>query len=268
MKKKVILITGASSGIGKACATYLSTRGYKVYAHSRNPSPMDSFSMIPLDVTNEDSIKHVVSTILEKEKRIDVLINNAGFGISGSVEEAPIDDVNHLFDTNFFGVLRMIQHVLPVMRQQHTGIIINISSIGGVLGLPYQGMYSATKFAVEGMTEALRMEVRSFGISVVLVEPGDSKTSFTSNRKKIKGSLENSPYQQTQQTVEAVVEYDEQHGSDPLIIARRIEKIISSSHPRLRYRLGSFSQRFAAMLKGVISDRVVQWLLMKYYKVR
>ena len=269
MENKVILITGASSGLGKACADYLVQKGYTVYGTSRKTQNKSSSTvqMVQMDVNDDASVNKAISSILKKEGVIDVVINNAGWGISGSIEESTIEETKTLFETNFFGTLRVIQHVLPSMRKQHQGMIINVSSIGGVLGLPYQGMYSATKFAVEGMTEALRMEVSPFGIKVVLVEPGDFKTSFTGNRKKI-SPKSNSAYHDFQKNTEAVVEHDEQHGSDPIIIGSLVHRIIRSSHPKVRYRVGGLSQKFIASLKGVLSDRILQWILMKYYKVK
>lgn len=271
MNEKVVLITGASSGIGKQCAHYLSEKGYKVYGTSRKAvyppkKTSDDITLINMDVTDEASIKKAIQFIYEKEKRIDVLINNAGWGISGAIEETTIADAQDLFNTNFFGIMRTIHNILPIMREQQSGSIINISSIGGVMGLPFQGLYSATKFAVEGLTEALRMEVKPFGISVVLVEPGDFKTSFTGQRKKSSSLNKDSVYQKRAEQAMQVVEHDEQHGSSPLKIAVLIDKIISTSNPKVRYRVGSFSQKFAASLKGVISDRVLQWILLKYYK--
>ena len=275
MDKRVILLTGASSGLGKSTASYLSKKGYLVFGTSRNAPKPDTLSipknptdpiMIRMDVTSEQSIAEAISFIQSKVGHIDVLINNAGWGISGPIEETSVDQSKSLFDTNFFGMLSVTKQVLPIMRAQHHGMIINLSSIGGVLGLPFQGLYSASKFAIEGLSEALRMEVQGFGIDVVLVEPGDFKTDFTKNRKKI--ITDSSPYKKVVDESTSIFEHDEQNGSDPVQIAQTIEKILRSNHPKVRYRVGSFSQRFAASLKGVISDRIVQWILMKYYKVK
>ena len=274
MKRKVILITGASSGLGKATAHHLASQGFIVIGTSRHGSSLKSLNeskektspfILKMDLTNEQSIEEAVYTIMKTYGSIDVLINNAGMGISGSVEESNITDVKKLFETNFFGTLNLTQTVLPIMRKQQSGLIISMSSIGGVLGLPFQGIYSASKFAIEGVMESLRMEVHKFGIKVVLVEPGDFKTNFTKNRKK--SLKKSSEYYTLEKNATSVFEHDEQNGSDPVIVAKIIEKIINSKHPKLRYRVGSFSQKFAASLKGVISDRIVQWILMKYYKL-
>jgi short-subunit dehydrogenase len=273
MENKVILITGASSGIGKATAEYLAKKGHKVIGTSRKAqfkegttsSNGNTLILIQMDVTDEKSVKNGVTFIQNKFGRIDVLINNAGNGISGPIEETSAEDAHTLFNTNFFGPLMLTQYVLPIMRSQKSGLIITVSSIGGVLGLPYQGLYSASKFAIEGLTESLRMEVHRFGIKVVLIEPGDFKTEFTSNRKKI--LIDSSPYTTSALRTTEIFEHDEKQGTNPIKVAQLIDKIINSNHPRLRYRVGSTSQKFAASLKGVISDRIVQWILFKYYNV-
>ena len=275
MKKKVILITGASSGLGKATAIYLSSQGHTVIGTSRNGKSISSIKttdsssnliLLKMDIRKEESIEKIISFIKKKYDTLDVLINNAGIGISASIEESSITDSKELFDTNFFGNLIVTQHVLPIMRKQGFGLIITLSSIGGVLGLPFQGMYSASKFAVEGAMESLRMEVNKFGINVVIVEPGDFKTSFTKNRKKY--LHKSSPYYDLEKKTTEVFEHDEINGSDPNKVANLIGKIIDSRNPKVRYRVGSFSQKLAASFKGVLSDRLVQWILMKYYKVR
>jgi len=270
MNEKVILITGASSGLGETCANYLSSKGYCVYGTFRTQpfhQPSDSsVHMVQMNVDDTSSVHNAINHIIKKEGHIDVVVNLAGWGISGPIETVTIDETKKLFETNFYGTLRVLQTILPEMRKQGRGRIINVSSIGGVLGLPFQGTYSATKFALEGMTEALRMEVKSFGVDVVLVEPGDFKTNFTKNRKK-HHIVNDSVYHSQQIITESVVEHDETHGYQPIKFARLIEKIINKNNPRLRYRVGSFSQKFAAALKGVAPDRFVQWMLMKYYKL-
>jgi len=273
MENKVIVITGASSGIGKSSAAYLASKGYTVYGTSRHASlppksnDSDSFFMIKMDIDDDVSVNKAIQYIIKKEGRIDVLVNNAGWGISGAIEETSLDLAKSLFETNFFGQLRSCNAVLPSMREQRHGLIINISSIGGILGLPFQGLYSATKFAVEGLTEALRMEVKEYGLNIVLVEPGDFKTSFTRRRKKISTINKKSVYQNKAMKTMAVVEHDEQQGSSPVKIAYLLEKIICSSHPKIRYQVGSFSQKFIAKMKGVFPGKFTQWILMKYYKI-
>ena len=180
--QKVVLITGTSSGIGKAAAELLSKNNYKVYGTSRKVIKSDIFEMIQMDVTDDNSVSKAINYIVEKEGKIDILINNAGIGIAGPIEDTFIEEVRQQFETNFIGVVRTCQNVLPIMRENNGGLIINVASMAGQIGLPYQGLYSASKFAIEGFSEALRLEVLQFGIDVIVVEPGDIATSFTKNR--------------------------------------------------------------------------------------
>ena len=177
---KIVLITGASSGIGKAIATLLFEEGYKVYGTSRNPknSVHFSFELIALDVLKVDTIVSAISYIIEKEGRLDVLVNNAGMGITGPIEETPTDKMRAVFNTNLFGAIEVMKGVLPQMRKQNSGTIINITSIAGYMGLPYRGIYSATKGALEIITEATSMEVKNFGINVVNVAPWKNHFRF------------------------------------------------------------------------------------------
>ena len=183
MQSQVILITGASSGFGKITAQMLSEQGHIVYGTSRKPSEdMNQVKMLVVDVTNSFSVCQAVERILLEQGRIDVLINNAGIGIGGALELATEEEVNIQMNTNFFGVVNTCKAVLSSMRKARKGKIINMSSIGGVMGIPYQGFYSASKFAVEGYSEALALEVHPFHIKVCVVEPGDFNTGFTDNR--------------------------------------------------------------------------------------
>ncbi len=272
-EQTVVLITGASSGIGKACAEHLACRGYRVFGTSRHapfpPAPPSPGlpTMIQMDVTQDESVRRAVDFILRGAGRLDVVVNNAGFGFGGAVEDTSIEEAKEQFETNFFGMLRVCRAVLPAMRERGSGLIVNISSIGGVIGLPYQGLYSAAKFAIEGVTEALRMEVRRFGVRVTLIEPGDTRTGFTANRRRVRAARENPAYAEDFARVMAVVEADEQGGASPEGVARVLERIIRARSPRPRYRVGAFFQRLAATLKGILPGRLFEWLLMKYYRL-
>jgi NAD(P)-dependent dehydrogenase (short-subunit alcohol dehydrogenase family) len=194
----VVLVTGASSGIGKACAERLFARGCRVYGTSRQApralaqvrtsdlAPM--LRMIPLDVTSDASVDAAVGVVVACEGRIDAVVNNAGFGVAGAAELTTIEEAREQFETNFFGTVRVCRAVLPVMRQQGSGRILNVSSIAGRIGIPFQAFYSASKFAIEGFSEALRMEVAPFGVKVVLIEPGDFRTGFTAARRLARGA--------------------------------------------------------------------------------
>ncbi len=165
---KVVLITGGSSGIGKSIGEFLNEKGFTVYGTSRNPNnyPESKFKIIPLDVTKKETIALAIETVVKKEDRIDVLINNAGVGITGPIEEISEKEIKANFETNFFGPINVIKAVLPQMRAQHSGLVINITSIAGYMGLPYRGVYSASKGALEIITEAFRMEIKDFNIKI------------------------------------------------------------------------------------------------------
>lgn len=263
---KVILITGASSGIGKASAEYLAQQGHTVFGTSRYPGSYPKpkgYTILQMDVTEVESIQAAVNQIIEDKGKIDVLINNAGFGIAGTIEDTSIGKAKEQFETNFFGTVRLIKSVLPIMRKQDSGLIINISSIGGLIGLPYQSMYSASKFAIEGFTESLYKELRSSKIKITMIEPGDFKTGFTEKREIPKNANQSIAFQNTLQ----VIENDENTGQDPKLIGKLLSQIINKSNPRLRYTVGAFDQRLSVLLKRLLPNRLFDWIIMKHYKV-
>ena len=265
---RVVLVTGASSGIGKCCADYLAQRKFRVYGTSRkaqwdnaNLKTSLSFEMIPMDVTDDASVQKAIEYILDRESQIDVVINNAGFALIGALEDTAIEEAKSQFETNFFGVLRVCRSVLPIMRPRNSGYIINISSIGGQIGLPFQSIYCASKFAVEGAMEALRMEVKPFGIHVVLIEPGDFNTEITSQRQKTEKSTKNSAYQSTFKKVLQTVASGELKAPTPEPIAILIHNIINISSPRPRYTVGKISQRTAVLLKKILPSCLFEYLI-------
>jgi NAD(P)-dependent dehydrogenase (short-subunit alcohol dehydrogenase family) len=263
----VVLVTGASSGLGRSCAEYLHARGCRVYGSSRRASLDAPFSFLQMDVTSEDSVAQAVRLVLEREGRIDVVLNNAGDGVAGAVEDTSIAEAQQQLDTNFFGALRVCRAVLAPMRAQGSGLIINVSSLGGLVALPFQGLYSASKFALEGMTEALRMEVKPFGVRVVLVEPGDFRTGFTAQRRKARAA-EHGAYTERFHRALATMERDERGGSDPAAVARLVERLINTSAPRLRYKVGSIWQKFATgPLRALLPQKLYEYLLAMSYGV-
>lgn len=265
---QVILITGAFSGLGKAAADLLFSLGYIVYGTSRKPAGhRAAFNLIAMDVTDEQSVLNAVNEVVAREGKIDVLLNNAGMGMAGALENFSMDEALKQFDTNFFGMARVVNAVLPVMRAKKSGKIINISSIGGLMGLPFQGHYSAAKYAVEGFSEALSMEVRPFNIKVVVVNPGDFKTGFTSNRLFTVSDSMDSVYKNEFRKAVPIIEKDEQGGSDPIMLARTIEKIIRKKNPHFRYIVGRFDQRLMARIKPFLPRKLVEWILMDHYKI-
>jgi NAD(P)-dependent dehydrogenase (short-subunit alcohol dehydrogenase family) len=276
---RIVLVVGASSGIGRACALHLARRGYRVFGTTRrSPSDVevdlrreltssDRLELIAMDVDEEASVAAGVEEVTERAGRIDGVVNCAGFGIGGSVEDTADDEAKAIFETNFFGTLRVCRAVLPIMRRQGSGTIVNLSSIGGRIALPFQGLYSATKFAVEGLTESLRMEVHRFGVRVVLVEPGDFATGFTDNRRPARGAAQNQAYAGAYRSALSVVEKDERGGGSPEAIGRLVARILSARSPRLRYTVGPVLQRIAVRLKSVLPSKLFGWALRQYYHV-
>ncbi|MBT8296508.1 MAG: SDR family oxidoreductase [Gramella sp.] len=266
--KKVVLITGASSGIGKSIATYLYNRNFNVYGTSRKEriSSEEDFNFVQLDVTSEQSIKDAISHVFSKEGKIDILINNAGVGITGPIEETPETEIKKAFETNYFGPLNMIKHVLPVMRKQKSGLIINVTSIAGYMGLPYRGIYSATKGALEITAEAYRMEIKQFGIKMTNVAPGDFATNIASGRYHAPVT-KGSPYEEVYgNTLELMNEHVDA-GQDPELMAREIYKIIDTPEPNVHYKVGERLQKLSVKLKSLLPDKLYEKMLMKHYKL-
>jgi NAD(P)-dependent dehydrogenase (short-subunit alcohol dehydrogenase family) len=264
--RRVVLVTGASSGIGLACATHLARRGFRVYGTSRRADAgSPDVTMLTADVTDDRSVEQAVATVLAREGRLDILVNNAGMGIAGPVESTSIEQAKGQFEVNFFGAFRVCRAVLPAMRRQRSGYIINIGSIGGILAIPYQSMYSASKFALEGLSEALRMEVRPFGIRVVIIEPGDHKTSLTENRQFTEISGATDPYSPSFEAALLKTAHDEQSGPGPEQIARLLHRIVNQRHPRLRYTIGPVPQRAAVWLKRLMPYSILEYSMRTYY---
>jgi NAD(P)-dependent dehydrogenase (short-subunit alcohol dehydrogenase family) len=275
-RKGVVLVTGASSGIGRACALHLVREGYHVFGTTRRDPDLlrhdlgitDQLDVLVMDIDDDASVVRTISAIVAQTGRLDAIINSAGFGISGAVEETSDKEARAIIETNVLGMLRVCRAVLPTMRTQGSGVIVNISSIGGRIGLPFQGFYSATKFAIEGLTESLRMELRAFGIRAVLIEPGDCSTGFTDSRQRVEGAGLSDIYGHTREAVLTIVEKDERHGSSPDVVARLVVRVLNKRRPRVRYTVGPASQKLAAGLKRVLPSKIFEWILSMYYGVR
>lgn len=266
---KVVLITGGSSGIGKTVGIYLQKKGYKVYGSSRKPENVtnNSFPLVAIDVRNSESIQQAVQEIIDIEGKIDVLINNAGVGITGPIEEIPLEEIQNNFHTNVFGPIEMMKAVLPFMRNQNSGLIINVTSIAGYMGLPYRGIYSASKGALELITESIRMEVKPFNIKVTNVAPGDFATDIASRRFHAP-ILENSPYKKVYSEQLATIDEHVDEGGDPIEMAKAIDKIIQNQNPKVHYKVGAFMQKFSIFLKKVLADTTYERILMNHYKIK
>jgi NAD(P)-dependent dehydrogenase (short-subunit alcohol dehydrogenase family) len=246
----IALITGSSSGIGLATSLYLARRGYTVWATMRNLEKADELRKIieserlpielaQLDVCDDSSVKEAVTQILQKSGRIDVLINNAGYGLRGAIEEVSLDEWKRQFETNFFGVIRVTQAVLPQMRAQRSGAIVNISSVLGRMAIPFSGPYTASKFALEGLTETLRYELAPWNIKVVLIEPGFIATNFQQNAQLAQASQsQDSPYALFKQASGRRVQRNIYRAAPPERVAETIYRAITHPRPKLRYAVG------------------------------
>ncbi|MBJ7881443.1 SDR family oxidoreductase [Gelidibacter salicanalis] len=265
---KVVLITGGSSGIGKSVGEYLSQKGFAVYGTSRNPEryPESKFTLVKLDVSDAVSIAAAINTVMREAGRLDVLINNAGAGITGPIEEIPDAEIQRNFDTNLFGPIRVIKAVLPLMRIQNSGLIINITSIAGYMGLPYRGVYSASKGALELITEAFRMEIKDFNIHMTNVAPGDFATNIAAGRYHAP-ILEHSPYKKPYGDTLKLMDTHVSSGKDPQLMADAIYKVITTEHPKIHYKVGEFMQKFSIVLKRILPDKVYEKMLMNHYKL-
>jgi NAD(P)-dependent dehydrogenase (short-subunit alcohol dehydrogenase family) len=265
--QRVVVVTGASSGIGKACAEHLARRGYRVFGAQRRttPTPADAAAveMIAMDVTDDASVPRAIAAVHARVGRIDAVINNAGNALMGAVEDTSVEEARAQLETNFFGVLRVCRALLPIMRAQGGGHIVNISSLAGVLGLPFSGLYSASKFALEGMSESLRLETRRFGIHVVLVEPGDFRTQLPAARRQTAASLASGVYRAAFEKVKVQQDKDEAAAPTPEPVARLVARILETPKPRLRYTVGMPGQRIVVPLKRVLPQRLFEALLVR-----
>jgi NAD(P)-dependent dehydrogenase (short-subunit alcohol dehydrogenase family) len=236
--RRVVLITGASSGIGRAAAELIAARGHRIFGGVRAPAttrPLAGIELVPLDVRDEASVKACVDEVRSRAGRIDVLINNAGVNLVGAVEETSTSQAQALFDTNVIGVLRMVQAVLPGMRRQGAGLIVNISSILGLIPAPYMGVYASTKHAVEGLSDSLDHEVRAFGIRVVLIEPHYIRTNLDANAAQAEGRID--AYAAQRQLTAAVITHDTNRAPEPKLVAEEVLRAIEGRY-RMRRPVG------------------------------
>jgi NAD(P)-dependent dehydrogenase (short-subunit alcohol dehydrogenase family) len=260
---KVALITGGSMGIGKMCAEHLAASGWKVFTASRGTTATSELNAriehIRMDVNDDASVRAGVLKVVEMTGRLDAVINNAGFALLGAVEDTEISEAKAVFETNFFGALRVCRAALPALRTSHGGYIINISSLGGIVGLPFGGLYSASKFAIEGMSESLRLEARQFGVHVVLVEPGDFHTQIMARRQIVASSKGSFYHEGLDKFLEKRIR-EEARAPSPEAVARLIERILADPNPKMRYSVGKWSQRVVIPLKRFLPQRIFERL--------
>ena len=269
MERKVVLITGGSSGIGKSIGEYLTSKGFIVYGTTRNLSKhpnFNAFHLLALDVKDPKTIATAVAQVVANEGRLDVLVNNAGVGITGPIEETPYEEIQGAFDTNVHGPIYMIKAVLPQMRKQRAGLIINITSIAGYMGLPYRGIYSASKGALELITEALRMETKDFGVQITNLAPGDFATNIAAGRYHapiLESSAYKKPYENTLKQINDHVDT----AQDPIAVAEMVLRIIHTKKARIHYKVGQPMQKFSLFLKKILPDIMYEKLLLNHYKL-
>lgn len=258
---KVLLITGGSSGIGKAAVELFTSRGWRVFELSRHGQSANNVTHFDCDVCDEKSVSNAVSQVMNVTDHVDVLVSNAGYGISGAIEFTDMADAKRQFDVNFFGALAVTKAVLPYMRKQGYGSIVYTSSVAAVLSIPYQSFYSASKSAINAMALALQNEVRDFGIKVSVVMPGDVATGFTASREKSVAGEE--VYTRIRKAV-AAMEKDEQSGMSPMLIARVIYKAATRKNPAPQY-VGGFQYKIFCLLDRILPKRLVNWIVGKLY---
>lgn len=245
---RVVLISGVSSGIGRAIAQTLAQRGFQVFGTSRNASavaPIANVEVLDLDVADQASVSRAVSAVMARAGRIDVLVNNAGIGLLGAAEESSADQMQRLFDVNVFGLARLVREVLPHMREQGSGRIVNISSALGLIPQPYMAVYAASKFAVEGYSESLDHELREFGIRSVLIEPAYTRTGFDSNLMSADKPLDTYGSQRAQAS--ALVQESMRGADEPEVVAEVVLKALTAAEPAVRYPAGAVARRVALL---------------------
>jgi short-subunit dehydrogenase len=269
--KKVVLITGASAGIGKETAKLLAGEGFVVYAAARRIDKMQNLKalgikLLQMDITLDDSVTKAVEEIMSNEKQIDVLVNNAGYGSYGSLEDVALSEARYQFEVNIFGLARLTQLILPHMREKRAGKIINISSTGGKFGEPHGAWYHATKYAVEGLSDCLRMELKQFGIDVVIIEPGAILTEWNSiARENLMNVSGNTAYADLAKKHVRLLAKADARGSHPIVIAKTIVKAALANKPKVRYAAGA-GARLILFLKTILPDRLFDALMLSQMK--
>lgn len=272
MSRKIALITGASAGMGKETAKLLAQKGYIVYGVARRIEKMKDLEAVgvhtlEMDITNDPSMVEVVEKIISAEKRIDVLINSAGFGSHGAIEDVPMSDAKYQMEVNLFGLARLTQLVLPYMRENKSGKIVNISSNGGKFAGPYGGWYHASKFALEGLSDSLRMEVKQFGIDVIVIEPGAIKSEFGNvafdNLRKTSANKKSAYQKGAMAFLNAAGKLEHKY-SEPKLIADLIYKAIESKNPKTRYA-GGYMAKSSLFMRKILTDKMLDKIVLSQF---
>jgi NAD(P)-dependent dehydrogenase (short-subunit alcohol dehydrogenase family) len=256
MDSKVVLITGASSGIGLACAIHLAAQGATVVGASRRTTPDRAWTSVVMDVDDDGSVSDGVARVVEDHGGIDAVVTCAGWGLAGPVETTPLADARAQLETNFFGTVRVVTAALPSLRAR-SGRIVLLSSIGGIIGLPFQAYYSASKFALEGWAEALAWELKPHRVPVTLVEPGNFHTGFTGARRTV-ATEGPDPYAEAAAKAITTMERDEANGADPTAVARVVARVLASSRPPRRLSVGPAGERVGVVAKRLLPNRLFE----------
>jgi len=271
MNRTVVLVTGGSSGIGLSICKHLAEKGYRVFGTGRsaeNGETPHGFDMVKMEITDRDSIRAAIAYVMEKAGTIDVLVNNAGTGMVGAVEDATTEEIIDIFRMITFAHLDVCRAVIPIMREKKSGKIINISSIAGEFGLPFRGVYSAAKSALDRFSETMRMELSPWNIYVSTIQPGDFKTNINLNRQTAaKGHTVESPYHKIFKETLQHISDEVAHAKDPIIVARIVDRIIKSKHPKMRYPAATFVQRLSISLNRILPTEMFQRMLQGRYPV-
>jgi NAD(P)-dependent dehydrogenase (short-subunit alcohol dehydrogenase family) len=255
---RVVLVTGASAGIGQACAQRLHDSGWTVFGASRRGTADGAWAPLVMDVDRDDSVREGVQEVLEKTGRLDAVVAGAGWGLAGAVEHTQIEDAHHQLETNFWGAVRVVASALPAMRRQGAGRVVLISSIGGIVALPFQAFYTASKFAMEGYGEALAYEVAPFGIDVTLVEPGNVRTDFTASRRDVVPPAGDDPYGDAATRAVAKMVADEGNGVAADAVAVVVERVLTARRPPRRASVGKMGERVGIMAKRLMPYRAFE----------
>jgi NAD(P)-dependent dehydrogenase (short-subunit alcohol dehydrogenase family) len=255
---KVVLVTGASAGLGRACADRLAADGWTVIGASRRGTASANWHGLVMDVDDPASVQDGIAGLKRDHDRLDALVAAAGWGVAGAVEFTSIDEAKAQFETNFWGSVRTTQAALPLMRAQGSGRIVLLSSIGGVIGIPFQAFYSASKFALEGFAEALAYEVAPFGVTISLVQPGNFRTDFTASRKLAQASTGDTVYSKAQAKAVELMERDEVNGADPVGVAVAVQRILAARKPPRRVSVGKADERMGLIAKRLLPFSVFE----------
>ncbi len=271
MKQQVVWITGASSGLGLHTAQALAKSGFTVVAGARSfgkGKSVEGCHCLPLDVTDESSIDAFANEALKTCGAPDILVNCAGMLILGACESYPLDELRQVMETNFFGQAAMISKALPLMREKGRGRIVNFSSINGLLGIPFEGAYTASKHAIEGYSECLALETKDWGIEIMVVEPGDHQSGSRAYRHHSRGITDESPYKQAFDIGTAVIAHDEANGSDPDILGRKIARALQKKRLPRRLRVAKLDQHLAVFLHDLLPTSIFDRIIGSYYRKR